>query len=130
MNNHAIRLPAVLNQLCIQTNFCLSTFLKLIGLTCTGFSLAYLCKVWHAQRLFKRLGLPTPPVRFFVGNFPEILAKTQSEAFKEWTKQLGKTYGIYEGHIPIIVTSDLEIIQEVFVKQFGNFIARKVKSII
>ena len=125
--NYAIRLTDTFNQLCTYTDFSLSTCLKLIGLTCTSFSLVYLCKVWYAQRLFKRLGLPTPSVTFFVGNLPEILAKTQSDAFKEWTKQLGKTYGIYEGHIPIIVTSDLEIIQEVFVKQFGNFIARKVK---
>lgn len=45
---------------------------------------------------------------------------------RQWTKKYGKTYGYYEGHLPIIVTSDLEIIQEVFIKQFGNFVARKV----
>jgi hypothetical protein len=38
----------------------------------------------------------------------------------------GKTYGIYEGHIPILVTSDIDIIQEVFIKQFSSFMARKV----
>lgn len=32
----------------------------------------------------------------------------------------------YEGHVPTLVTSDLEIIQEVFIKQFNNFSARKV----
>jgi len=37
---------------------------------------------------------------------------------------LAKRY--YEGHLPILVTSDCEIIQEVFIKKFGNFIARKV----
>ena len=45
---------------------------------------------------------------------------------KAWTKKYGKTYGYYEGHLPIIVTSDTDIIQDVFIKQFGNFIARKV----
>ena len=56
-----------------------------------------------------------------------VLNKTQSEAIKNWTKTLNeKTYGYYEGHLPIIVTSDCDIIQEVFIKQFGNFIARKV----
>ncbi len=31
----------------------------------------------------------------------------------------------YEGHLPILVTSDLEIIKEVFFDQYGNFTARK-----
>lgn len=35
-------------------------------------------------------------------------------------------FSYYEGHLPVLVTSDVEIIQEVFVKQFGNFMARKV----
>ena len=52
--------------------------------------------------------------------------KTESDALREWTKQFGKTYGIYEGHLPILVTSDVDIIQEVFIKQFSSFIARKV----
>jgi hypothetical protein len=42
------------------------------------------------------------------------------------TKKYGKTYGIFEGHLPIMVTSDLDIIQEVFIKQSTNFSARKV----
>ena len=33
----------------------------------------------------------------------------------------------YEGHTPILVTSDLEMIQEIFFDQFENFTARKVR---
>lgn len=44
---------------------------------------------------------------------------------REWTKVYGSTYGYFEGHLPILVTSDLEIIQEVFVRQSSNFAARK-----
>ena len=33
----------------------------------------------------------------------------------------------YEGHLPVLVTSDLEIIEEIFFKQFSNFSARKVR---
>jgi cytochrome P450 len=32
---------------------------------------------------------------------------------------------IFEGHLPIIVTSDLEILEQVFIKQFSHFAARK-----
>jgi hypothetical protein len=33
---------------------------------------------------------------------------------------------IYEGHLPVLVTSDLNLLEEVFNKQFRNFIARRV----
>jgi hypothetical protein len=32
----------------------------------------------------------------------------------------------FEGHYPILVTTDVELIQEIFIKQFNNFTARKV----
>lgn len=72
------------------------------------------------------MGLRTPQFAFFYGNLPEILQNTQSNSLKKWTAELGKTYGYYEGHLPIIVTSDLELINEVFIKQYSNFMARKV----
>lgn len=46
----------------------------------------------------------------------------------QWTKTYGKTYGYYQGHLPILVTSDLDIIQEVFIKKSKNFSARKVNE--
>lgn len=91
-----------------------------------GLLIGYLGKIWYDQRLFKRLGIPTPKFRYFFGHLPEILSKTQSNALREWTKLFGKTYGMYEGHLPVLVTSDPEIIQEVFVKQFHSFMARKI----
>lgn len=35
----------------------------------------------------------------------------------------------YEGSSPVIVTSDPEIIKEVYVKQFNNFYGRRVSLI-
>lgn len=52
--------------------------------------------------------------------------KNYSDVIWNWTKKYGKTYGYFEGHQPIIVTSDLEIIQDVFLKQSSNFSGRKV----
>ena len=34
----------------------------------------------------------------------------------------------FEGHLPILVTSDPEIIQDIFIKQYANFSARKVNE--
>lgn len=56
----------------------------------------------------------------------EHILKNYSDALREWTKTYGNLYGYYEGHLPIMVTSDLNIIEEVFFKQFPNFTARKV----
>lgn len=49
-------------------------FLKLLGISATGFTLAYLIRVWWAYRFFKSRGIKTPPYRFIVGNFPTIRA--------------------------------------------------------
>ena len=36
----------------------------------------------------------------------------------------------YEGHFPILVTSDIGLIQEVFIKQYANFSGRKVIKLV
>lgn len=33
----------------------------------------------------------------------------------------------FEGHLPVLVTSDVDMIQEIFIKKFPHFSARKVK---
>ena len=33
---------------------------------------------------------------------------------------------LLQGHLPVLVTSDLDLIQEIFIKQYSNFSARKV----
>lgn len=32
----------------------------------------------------------------------------------------------YQGHLPILVTSDLSLVEEIFIKQYSNFSARKM----
>jgi len=49
------------------------------------------------------------------------------EQYGKWAKQYGKTYGYFEGPNPVLVTSDKDILSEVFVKQFKSFHARKVR---
>lgn len=70
------------------------------------------------------------------------------EAFSDWSKQYGKTFGYaiapgdpkclsltdafpnryYEGGLPVLVTSDVDILHEVFVKRFSIFHGRKVRD--
>jgi hypothetical protein len=51
-----------------------------------------------------------------------------SKVLKEWTENYGKTYGIYVGHMPFIVTSDLDFVNDLCIKQYNNFSAKKVKQ--
>lgn len=44
----------------------------------------------------------------------------------EWTRKYGSTYGTYEGLQPVYVTSDLEILNDVFNKKFAYFHGRRV----
>jgi len=51
------------------------------------------------------------------------------EQYRVWANEFGKTYGYFEGPSPVIVTSDKDVLCEVFVKQFKAFHARKVSGL-
>ena len=88
-------------------------------------------KVWYSYTFFERRGLKSPPHKFFFGNFLEIRQEKKiSKVLQEWTEKYGKTYGYFQGHTPMIVTSDLDFINEVFIKQYKNFSAKKVTNLI
>ncbi|CAF0926627.1 unnamed protein product [Brachionus calyciflorus] len=92
--------------------------IKLASATLLGLSTFYFSKIWYSYRFFKNRNIPTPPYRFFYGNNLELTRDNNySEIIQKWTEKYGKTYGYYEGHFPVVVTSDLEIIQE---KIFGS----------
>jgi cytochrome P450 len=91
----------------------------------SGSCLVYLAKIWLSYRFFARLGIPTPVYEFFYGNFREIQKEKYTETLKKWTRKYGKTYGYYEGHYPILVTSDVDLIREIFITKASNFSARK-----
>jgi cytochrome P450 len=75
---------------------------------------------------FSERGIPTPPFRYFFGHLKTLWnAASFHRQFESWTKQYGKIYGIYQGAIPTLVVSDPEFIEEVFVKQFHVFHARR-----
>lgn len=100
--------------------------LKIAAGSLTSLTAIYLSNVYLSYGYFKERGLKTPQYKFIYGNLKELQKdKNESEVVKEWTKKFGKTYGYYQGHMPVLVTSDLDLIQEVFIKQFNNFSARK-----
>jgi hypothetical protein len=84
----------------------------------------------YRNRYFERIGLPSPPISsLLLGNLREKQANLSEHLqLLEWEKQYGQTYGTYEGAHRVIVTSDPELLNDVFIKQFDNFHSRKVSA--
>lgn len=87
--------------------------------------------VFYRQRrvqmqIFRKMGIPGPEPNFLFGNILSFFWQPLFQKFQSWRNVYGETYGYYEGPTPVLVSSDLDFLHEVFVKQFKNFHARKV----
>ncbi|XP_013388055.1 putative cytochrome P450 cyp-13B1 [Lingula anatina] len=90
-----------------------------------------LASVWLWQRIdsfrvFKKLGINGPPPSLIFGNLTEIRSQPVWMAYRKWEQLYGKTFGVFFINSPSIVTSDLDFLQEVFVKQFSKFHHRAI----
>ncbi|CAF3534342.1 unnamed protein product [Rotaria socialis] len=102
----------------LLTGFLLITFLIII--------IAYLRYIREKYSLFNRLAIPGPPPTLFFGNFSDLVkTKRLSISIKQWTEKYGRVFGYFEGHTPILVISDPDVLQDVFVKSFSNFHSRR-----
>ncbi|CAB3400439.1 unnamed protein product [Caenorhabditis bovis] len=81
---------------------------------------------------WSRRGIEGPPPSLFLGNFYDVCSRDnpRHQVIYEWSKKYGKTFGYYEGVNKVLVTSDLEILNEMFIKKFSDFYARKLTNII
>jgi thromboxane-A synthase len=86
----------------------------------------YLWNIRKIYNFFNRLNIPGPPPTFFFGNFDDI-AKTKrlSISIKQWTEKYGRIFGYFEGHTPILVVSDPDVLQDILIKSFSNFHNRR-----
>ncbi|CAF0846572.1 unnamed protein product [Adineta steineri] len=77
---------------------------------------------------FSKRSIPCPPVRSILfGHLSDLWsAKSYSEQLHQWTQQYGSVYGIFEGTRPVYVISDINFIEEIFIKQFARFHSRRV----
>uniref|UniRef100_A0A914VXX2 Cytochrome P450 n=1 Tax=Plectus sambesii TaxID=2011161 RepID=A0A914VXX2_9BILA len=91
---------------------------------------------WQRFQLRDKIGVRGPPPHFFFGNINLITDLVKREgidtSFKmgvEFVEQYGKTFGFYVGPRLEILTTDLDVIQEVYIKQFHKFGDRMVPAI-
>ncbi|CAI5440671.1 unnamed protein product [Caenorhabditis angaria] len=78
-----------------------------------------------------RRGIPGPLGFPIFGNLLNHFHHEEPLGLKlqEFTKKYGKVFGITEGLRQTLVISDVEMINEVFVKQFDNFYGRKLSPL-
>ncbi|CAF3064566.1 unnamed protein product [Rotaria sp. Silwood2] len=88
--------------------------------------ISYGWRIHRAYSFFTHLGIPGPPPRFVFGNFLDILkSKRFSLLLQQWTEKYGRIFGYFEGHTPILVIADPDILQDVFIKSFFKFHSRR-----
>ncbi|XP_022106653.1 cytochrome P450 3A24-like [Acanthaster planci] len=81
-------------------------------------------RTYDQLTFFSKLGLKGPtPVPIF-GNLFGFKDGVHI-AIGKWIKEYGKTFGISRGAQKVIVTSDVEFVKEVMVKQFSHFVDRQ-----
>ena len=72
----------------------------------------------------RRVCLPGPSPKVYVGNYSEIEKSGYLECVGKWISQYRPTFICYFGIKPVIMTEDLEIIKSVMVKNFDCFVNR------
>ncbi|CAF2404456.1 unnamed protein product [Rotaria sp. Silwood2] len=86
---------------------------------------AYIWSINNRYDYFKRLGISGPPHHFFFGHYKILWSiKSLSKQLQEWTRQYGSIYGLFMGTTPMYVVSDVDFLQEVYIKQFSSFHSR------
>ena len=86
-------------------------------------SFLYILKVLTSTRgIVESFGIPYIKPFLIFGSPPFLFHKIiVSEYFLKPCKELGRTWGYYNGQTPTIVTIDPDFIKQVTVKQFDNF---------
>lgn len=86
----------------------------------------YLTHVYRSYSFFRDMGIDGPRPSFFWGNLGDFArTKRISLSIKQWTEQFGRIYGYFEGHTPVLVISDPEILDQIFQKNFSKFHSRR-----
>ncbi|CAF1539394.1 unnamed protein product [Rotaria sp. Silwood1] len=104
-----------------------------VGLITIVVSLIYVC-LWtinNRYNYFKHLGISGPPYQFFFGHYKTLWTTNSfSKQIQEWSRQYGSIYGLFVGTTPMYVVSDVDFLQEIYIKQFSSFHSRMIPRIL
>uniref|UniRef100_A0A0M3HV14 Cytochrome P450 n=2 Tax=Ascaris TaxID=6251 RepID=A0A0M3HV14_ASCLU len=79
------------------------------------------------REYWKQRKVAGPEPSFWCGNLKELVRPEYPAPLqlRDWTKQYGKVYGIQEGWESVLVVSDVDVMQDLFVRKFEQFYGRK-----
>ncbi|XP_077557709.1 cytochrome P450 3A8-like isoform X2 [Haemaphysalis longicornis] len=82
--------------------------------------------LWRKRHFsyFKKLGIPGPEPNLICGNLLEYHSSESYKVIGWWLKKYGNIFGFSNGDVPFVVINDLDFIEYVYVRNFGNFANR------
>ncbi|XP_076441786.1 cytochrome P450 3A24-like [Babylonia areolata] len=89
--------------------------------------LIYVYGTW-TYSTWTQAGVPGPKPSPFIGNLTEFRKMGGYKVSLHWSKKYGKTFGIYFMRNPMLLTTDTEILKEVFIKDFTSFPDRTIDN--
>ncbi|KAH9394160.1 hypothetical protein TYRP_021294 [Tyrophagus putrescentiae] len=100
-------------------------FLTLVLILCGLLGLYYL-RIKTKYSYWSDRGVPGPRPSFFgMGNLFAVFGDRPEVAEVRLWQQYGPVYGVYLGFDPVLTIADVDLIQQVMVKDFGHFINRQ-----
>lgn len=75
---------------------------------------------------FTKLNIPGPKPIPILGNFHHIIKRGMPYNDLAMVKKYGKTFGYFEGTVPIVQTVDEKFIKKILIKDFSTFPNRRV----
>ncbi|XP_077559268.1 cytochrome P450 3A4-like isoform X2 [Haemaphysalis longicornis] len=78
---------------------------------------------WHFS-YFEKLGIPGPKPNIIWGNLREYHSMELYKVLGKWHQQYGDIFGFFNGDVPFVVVNDLKLIEEIYVRNFQNFVDR------
>lgn len=95
--------------------------------TLSLFSLAvFLFLLWRKKQFeyLEKLGIPGPKPNILFGNVLEIYKKGPITCVHQWIEKYGKVFGYYLGKTPVICITEPDLLKQIQIKDFQNFINR------
>lgn len=85
----------------------------------------------NAFQYFKRLGIPGPKPHIIKGNGDRMRnhSLVPIHVMDQWQEEFGHLYGYYVGMKPYVVVRDLDMVQQVLIRDFHKFVNRPAMGI-
>ncbi|KAF8781362.1 cytochrome P450 3A41-like isoform X1 [Argiope bruennichi] len=88
--------------------------------------LRWAVKRHRRHNLFKRYGIPGPKPSFATGNMNQLKSgATPNDVVTAWLKEYGDVFGYFLGDMPFLVVKDLDMLKQIFIKEFAMFSNRQ-----